>query len=251
VDRPELRVLLATSSPILQMFFAELANDPADPFIVDAVTATVSALEEQLDALRAVNIAVVDMAPMPDLTAVIGFCETLHRQRPTLPVVALVHEPRDVNLWQVRCLFSGELSGLLDLQATSAEMRLALRGVLGGAIVVRLQGDLEHGAGLPAALASSSSDSVVTHTPDERVPPLTVMTPAPASSLTVRERQVLNLLASGWTNKRIARELDLSENTVEGHERGIYTKLGVHSRTEAVFQAQQWGVLLPPTQERN
>ncbi len=251
MDRAKLRVLLATSSPIIQLFFAELANDPADPFIVDAVPVTVSAVEEQLDALRAVNIAVVDMAPMPDLAAVIGFCEALHSQRPSLPVVALVHGPWEVTLWQVRRLFIGEVSGLLDLQATPAEMRLALRGVLGGAIVVRLQRDLEYGARRPAALASSSSDSVVTQTPEELVPPLSVMTPAPASSLTVRERQVLNLLASGRTNKRIAHELDLSENTVEGHERGIYTKLGVHSRTEAVFQAQQWGVLLPPTHERN
>ena len=54
---------------------------------------------------------------------------------------------------------------------------------------------------------------------------------------TERERQVLELVARGVSNKAIARELFLSTRTVEAHMRNIFDKMGVASRTEAVTQA--------------
>ncbi len=56
-------------------------------------------------------------------------------------------------------------------------------------------------------------------------------------SLTEREREILNLLAQGLSNKRIAAQLYLSVRTVEGHLANIYARLGVHSRTEAMVLA--------------
>ncbi len=53
-------------------------------------------------------------------------------------------------------------------------------------------------------------------------------------SLTDREREVLELLTSGLSNKEIAQKLYLSVRTVEVHLRNIYSKLGVRSRLEAV-----------------
>ena len=54
-------------------------------------------------------------------------------------------------------------------------------------------------------------------------------------SLTNREREILNLLAQGLSNKTIAARLYLSVRTVEGHLATIYSRLGVHSRTEAML----------------
>jgi DNA-binding CsgD family transcriptional regulator len=65
-------------------------------------------------------------------------------------------------------------------------------------------------------------------------------------TLTVREVDVLMLLAHGWTNKRIGEELHISLNTVERHTRNIYRKLAVHGRVEATAYALQMGLLAPP-----
>ncbi|MCE7987826.1 MAG: DNA-binding response regulator [Caldilinea sp. CFX5] len=59
--------------------------------------------------------------------------------------------------------------------------------------------------------------------------------------LTEREEEVLNLVADGWTNNRIATELSLSERTVRFHLTNIYDKLGVSSRAEAISWAIKRG----------
>lgn len=56
-------------------------------------------------------------------------------------------------------------------------------------------------------------------------------------SLTDREREILELLAQGMSNKAIAAQLYLSVRTVEGHLANIYARLDVHSRTEAMLMA--------------
>ncbi len=57
------------------------------------------------------------------------------------------------------------------------------------------------------------------------------------SRLTDREREIMTLLAEGMSNKAIAARLYLSVRTVEGHLTNLYTRLGVHSRTEAALIA--------------
>ena len=52
--------------------------------------------------------------------------------------------------------------------------------------------------------------------------------------LTAREREVLNLLARGMSNRDIAEELVITNKTVKNHLSRIYEKIGVHSRAEAI-----------------
>jgi DNA-binding NarL/FixJ family response regulator len=58
-------------------------------------------------------------------------------------------------------------------------------------------------------------------------------------TLSNRERELLGLLARGWSNRRIAHEYFLSLNTVRTHVQSILVKLGVHSKLEAVAFAYQ------------
>lgn len=61
--------------------------------------------------------------------------------------------------------------------------------------------------------------------------------------LTAREREVLELLSQGLSNKLIARQLNISEHTVKFHVSAIYTKLGAASRTEAVSLGARLGII--------
>lgn len=63
------------------------------------------------------------------------------------------------------------------------------------------------------------------------------------ADLTARELQILTLVAKGSTNKEIAAELDISDNTVRHHVNSIMEKLNVSDRTEAVATAIRSGVL--------
>lgn len=66
--------------------------------------------------------------------------------------------------------------------------------------------------------------------------------------LTKREAVILDLIARGVTYVNIANMLAVSVGTVQTHIKSIYGKLAVHSRCEAVFEAQRQG-LLKPTHE--
>jgi two-component system response regulator DevR len=58
-------------------------------------------------------------------------------------------------------------------------------------------------------------------------------TDSPASNLTTRERQVLELIAEGLTNRQIGDQLDLAEKTVKNYVSGLLAKLGMARRTQA------------------
>ena len=55
--------------------------------------------------------------------------------------------------------------------------------------------------------------------------------------LTARERDVLAMISQGLSNKRVARALEISPETVKSHVKHIFLKLEVSTRTEAVFRA--------------
>jgi DNA-binding NarL/FixJ family response regulator len=67
--------------------------------------------------------------------------------------------------------------------------------------------------------------------------------PAPNTTLSDREREVVTLIASGSTNREIAEELFLSPHTVKEYTSGVYRKLGVRNRAEAVKRAQRLGLI--------
>lgn len=65
---------------------------------------------------------------------------------------------------------------------------------------------------------------------------------APFPELTVRERQVLDLIAAGSRNSAIAHTLGLSPKTVSNHVSSIFAKLAVADRSEAIVRARESGL---------
>jgi DNA-binding NarL/FixJ family response regulator len=69
--------------------------------------------------------------------------------------------------------------------------------------------------------------------------------PSPLESLTGRERDVLQLIAMGQSNREIATTLHLSEGTVKGYVSTLLSKLNVSDRTQAALLAVKHGLAKP------
>ncbi len=108
--------------------------------------------------------------------------------------------------------------GALLRDADGGQLATALRAIVHGNIVID-----EALSGLVRARANPS---------------------ATVESLTVREMEVLQLLAQGLANKEIAARLGVSEHTAKFHVNAILGKLGAQSRTEAVVRAARQGLLI-------
>lgn len=66
---------------------------------------------------------------------------------------------------------------------------------------------------------------------------------AESALLTRRESSILHSISRGGSYAKIAEALGLSTGTVQTHIKNIYAKLGVHSRTEAIIEAQRLGLI--------
>jgi len=104
-------------------------------------------------------------------------------------------------------------------------------------------------ARLQAAIAAAAQGFVTLPAPaverilGQRVPVETMNIDSPDEPLTLREREVLEMLSRGLSNKMIARRLSISEHTVKFHVSSIYTKLGAASRTDAVSRGVRRGLI--------
>jgi len=112
--------------------------------------------------------------------------------------------------------------GVLARDASAGDIVAAIRAVAAGLIVRQ-----------PSARGAQSA-------PDLRAG----IDMAEADPLSSRERDVLEHLASGASNKRIAAALGISDHTVKTHIAAIFAKLGVSSRTEAVTQGVRRGIVM-------
>jgi DNA-binding NarL/FixJ family response regulator len=103
------------------------------------------------------------------------------------------------------------------------------------------------GSGIGAALTAVRSGLTVIDTAlaQALVPPLPSARPvgARAAELTDRERQVVQLLAEGLSNKLVADRLGISDHTAKFHVNGVMAKLGASTRTEAVVEAVRRGLV--------
>jgi DNA-binding NarL/FixJ family response regulator len=93
--------------------------------------------------------------------------------------------------------------------------------------------------------SARSSRSVETSTRGSDATPAAELTPPPRKGrpLTSREREILSLVASGTSNKGIARALSVSANTVKFHLAAVFDKLNAATRAEAVAEAIRRGEL--------
>jgi len=98
---------------------------------------------------------------------------------------------------------------------------------------------------LDSLLSGALARGEVVWVDSEQEADLVVSFPLPRedSDLTTREKEILEYLADGWANEEIANRLGIALGTVKFHLDGLYRKLGVGRRTEAVREGYQRGLL--------
>jgi DNA-binding NarL/FixJ family response regulator len=145
---------------------------------------------------------------------------------PEIPVVVV--SGQDSRETVIEALDAGAM-GFIPKSSSTPTLANALRLVFNGGIYV------------PPLVLSARADA-------SAVPPMPLRVasgPAlEALHLTSREVQVLSLLTQGLSNKHIARQLAISDNTVRKHVTTVLRALGVRNRTEAVLEVARRGLLL-------
>jgi DNA-binding NarL/FixJ family response regulator len=171
---------------------------------------------------------------------------------PALPVVVVSASDRASDV--IRAIDSGAM-GFVPKKSSYAELHEALRMVMTGSMYVPpsmlgldfgrkidFAGDMRPGAGNPADTSIDPSKiSAVGDAlgPGARADPHQGVPSLDDIGLTPRQAEVMGLLLKGLPNKLIARELNLSVETVKDHVAAVLRALGVSSRTQAVLAVSQ------------
>jgi two-component system nitrate/nitrite response regulator NarL len=137
---------------------------------------------------------------------------------------------------------------MLTMSRDDADLSAALRGGAQGYLLK----DIEPEELVPALEAALRGDDVVARemvgtlarlVRSDTGPEWEARRPAaPFAELTPREREILECLADGFSNKMIARALEIADGTVKLHVKAILRKLGLRSRVEAAVTAVENGL---------
>jgi DNA-binding NarL/FixJ family response regulator len=203
-----MRILLADDHVLvrdaLKSYIERLADDAA--VIVASSFPEAFALAERDTAL---DLVILDLR-MPGMNGLEGLTR-MRGLRPSTPVVIIsgLARPQDIT-----DAMAAGAAGFFPKTLNGAALVSAVRLVLAGERFV------------PSTDHAGNGVDGAARVEDEAT-----------SSLTTRERQVLDLLTKGMSNKEIARQLELQEVTIKLHVRGICRKLGAKNRTQAALRA--------------
>jgi DNA-binding NarL/FixJ family response regulator len=213
------RVVVCDAQPVMREGLLAIVARDAHLTVVGQAATTAEAIEV---ARRTEPAVVVVTHEPPDVNGIaVGRALTQHGPPPG--VVLLLNDGRQETL--LEALQAG-VRGLLAKRTASHELAPAIRTVASGSTVLALPDAI----GLLGRLV-------------HRFPVTFVGRSRELSELTRREIEVLQLIAKGQSNHRIARDLSLSEATVKSHVYHMCRKLNIRDRTQAVILAYESGLV--------
>jgi two-component system response regulator DevR len=202
-----IRLFLVDDHEIVRRGLAELFNAEKDMIVVGDRGTVRGSLDQMI--VVGTTVAILD-ARLPDGTG-IDLCRELKSASPdTRAIILTSYDDDEAVLAAVLAGADGYL--LKEVRATN--LVDAVRRVAGGASLL---------------------DPTVTARVLERA-----RAAGPLAVLTPREREILDLIADGLSNREIAERVFLAEKTVKNHVSGILAKLGMQRRTQAAVLAAQF-----------
>lgn len=209
-----IRVLIVDDHPMVREGLRTLLADVNDITIVGEAATGLAAIQ-QTTALQP-DVVLMDLA-LPELDGIQATAR-LRELRPAPQVLALTSFADDQHVRQA--IQAGAIGYLL-------------KDVLKPALL--------------QAIRAAAQGQPTLHPIAQRMLIRQMHAPEPHSALTElteRERDVLRLIGSGYSNKQIAGALHLTEGTVKGYVSAILAKLGVADRTQAALYAVKQGLVL-------
>ena len=208
-----IRVFIADDHPIARRGLKQILSEQSDMVFVGEAGSG----DEAIAAAKAGGIDVLVMeVSMPGKNGITAAGE-IHRVCPDLKVLILTGQ--DDETFAVRAIMAGA-TGYVTKAAGCEDLATAIRTVARGDayITASILVQPESGRGQPRALA-------------------------PADRLSVREHEVMRLLAAGNSVRHIAEHLDRSIKTIHTHRYRIFEKLGVSSNSELTRYAIKAGIV--------
>lgn len=206
MNEPKIRVLVVDDHPVLRHGVAAILENQTDMMMVGEAREGAEAIE-RFHALRP-DVTLMDLQ-MPGMNGVDAIV-AIRAEHPAARIIVLTTYAGDVQA--VRALKAGA-AGYLLKSGLRTELIEAIRNIHRGQRHVH----------------RDIADEIALHVVDE--------------ALSEREIAVLRLVSIGKANKQIASELGLSEETVKGHLKSIFSKLDVADRTHAVTVAARRGII--------
>lgn len=213
-----IRVLICDDHPMFLDGLRRGLEDVEGIEVVSEAQSATDAISQAEESLPDVILMDIRMSDINGIEATAKIKDSV----PTAQVVMLTASEEDADLYaSIRAGASGYL----------------LKGASVGEIVAAIRGAAEGMSPVSPSMASSLLNEFAAMTQKAERKTQTAM------SLTDRELQVLQSLAKGSSNREIARELGISENTAKKHIRNILEKLHLKSRVEAALHAVKEGLL--------
>lgn len=206
MSEQKIRILVVDDHPVLRDGVAAIVQNQADMDMVGEARNGAEAVERFRALLPDVTLMDLQMPGMNGVDAIVA----IRAEYPGARIIVLTTYAGDVQA--VRALKAGALGYLLK-NSLRTELIDAIRDVHRGQR--RVQRDV--------------ADEIALHVVDE--------------ALTEREIAILRLVAIGKANKQVGSALGLSEETIKGHLKNIFSKLDVADRTHAVTMAARRGII--------
>jgi len=207
--------MLADDHPLLRQALRSVLEKKPDFEIVAEASDGEEAVRLAVELVP--NVVIMDIS-MPKLNG-LEATRQIKAKCPNIAILVLtVHDDSE----HILSILEAGAAGYLTKSVFGDEVIHAVRGVVAGETV----------------LSPSISRQIIKHALRHITKPLPL---DGVEKITGRELEILRLAATGMSNKDLAQKLDLSEATVKGYLAGIFSKLNVSSRTEAVITALRAG----------
>jgi two-component system invasion response regulator UvrY len=205
-------MVVATSRPTVEAFFADMGHRSSSSVLVTPLPLSSTIVAEASDVCAAATVAVVDASIEP--AEALAVCERMRVHGPELPILALFCCPHSATAAHLRPFLATGVSGFLDLNLSSEETLRALKSVVRGHGIFHLQ--------LPEGSGATLSELFNGASPEE---------------LSDVDVGLLKLLALGQTDHEIGRTMYLSPHTVKHR----IERLRRRARARNRVQLAAWG----------